>query len=312
MQYGTRQAAELEANFTSVERLRHFIKTTPQEEQVIVKDTSGDSQPPAVWPTQGAIEFRRFSVAYREGLPLVLKEISFSVEGGKKVALCGRTGSGKSSCLLSLFRIIEASEGGIYIDGINIASVPLEKLRRDTLSIVPQDAVMFRGSVRFNLDPFNHHTDDEIWIALANVHLTSKKQVGEKVHHKLLIGSGGAHELVDLEYEISEGGENLSKGQRQLFCFARALLKNTKIICIDEGTSSVDESSDQMIQQTLKESFPDNTMVIIAHRLNTVRTVDSIFVLDGGTVLESGTPEELISKDGGAFSKMWEAQTKQN
>ena len=230
----------------------------------------------------------------------MLDDLSFTIDGGRKAALTGRTGSGKSTCILSLFRILEANEGAILIDGIDISKVPLAELRKRALSTVPQDPVLFKGSVRFNLDPFDSYTDHEIWNALRRVHLTSEgRQLSIGIEDK----------AVGLDYILSEGGRNLSKGQRQLFCFARALLRNTKIICIDEGTSSVDETSDQLIQQTLRESFPENTLIVIAHRLNTVRAVDKILVLDAGKLVEEGAPEELIDRDGGIFAAMWAAQS---
>eukprot|EP00924_Labyrinthula_sp_SR-Ha-C_P009620 augustus_masked-scaffold_22-processed-gene-1.38-mRNA-1 protein AED:0.01 eAED:0.01 QI:0/-1/0/1/-1/1/1/0/1128 len=307
LQFGTRQAAELEGHFTSVERLRHFTDSTPRESSIAPGKTL--SSLPPQWPEKGGVSFVNYSTRYREGLPLVLNQLSLQIKGGEKVALTGRTGSGKSSTLLSMFRIIEASSGSILIDGIDIASIPLVSLRKQALSIVPQDAVMFSGTVRTNLDPFNDYSDDAIWASLEQVNLAQDKKLKLTATATGKMESNG-NEEAGLEYKVTEAGANLSKGQRQLFCFARALLKNTKIICVDEGTSSVDEATDSLIQETLRRVFASNTLVVIAHRLNTVKDMDKIFVLDNGRLLESGSPDELIAKPNGAFAEMWQAQAK--
>ena len=341
LQFGTRQAAELEAQFTSVERLRHFIENTPKEKQVFDQrggqangetalqldskaETATDAtpnegggqmvrkarvsvgvdwSPEKAWPRAGAVTFDGFSARYREGLPLVLNEVSFSVRGGDRAALVGRTGSGKSSALLCLFRIIEGAAGRILIDGTDIASVPLSTLRSKALAVVPQDAVLFAGSIRYNLDPFHAHSDEAIWEALDKVCL--------KEHVQGLLSEGDCPGGDALEYLLLESGSNLSSGQRQLFCFARALLKKAPIICVDEGTSSVDEKSDEVIQQTLKSQLKGHTLLVIAHRLNTVRDVDTICVLDAGRVVETGPPDVLLQTQGSTFRSMWQAANQQ-
>ena len=353
LQFGTRQAAELEAQFTSVERLRHFIENTPKEQQVVTKPNSdgeqgtnasgdantakpnhhhqpgqkgdasgvpneasstmtlsnakvksvGDGETGKSWPTSGAVSFEGFSARYREGLPLVLDEVSFSVKGGDRAALVGRTGSGKSSALLCLFRMMEGTAGRIVIDGKDIASVPLATLRSKALAVVPQDAVLFAGSIRYNLDPFGQHEDKVIWEALEKVCL--------KEHVQTLVAQEGSKGGDALEYELLESGSNLSSGQRQLFCFARALLKKAPIICVDEGTSSVDEKSDKVIQQTLKSQLKGHTLIIVAHRLNTVRDVDTICVLNAGKVVEVGSPDDLLQTQNSMFRSMWLASNNQ-
>jgi len=310
-QFGTRQAAELEALFTSVERLRHFISSTPSEKQC-TGNTQEQQTPMIGRNCQGAIEFQGYSARYRDELPFVLSNVSFKIEGGSKTALVGRTGSGKSSTLLCLFRIIEAASGKILIDGQDIASIPLTELRSGILSMVPQSAILFSGSIRYNLDPFNQYSDDEIWNALGRVHMRGESQVNSNSDVSKFFVKVGNSSSAGLDFVISEGGQNVSKGQRQLLGFARALLKDSRIITIDEGTSSVDEVSDKLIQETLKEAFPNRTMLIIAHRLNTVRDVDKVLVLGAGSLIEEGSPDELLAREDGVFAEMWKAQALQD
>jgi ATP-binding cassette subfamily C (CFTR/MRP) protein 5 len=306
-QFAVRQAAEFEAQFTSVERLRFFIESTPQEQQIFLPPPSGQEdgekdaftleQAGKSWPSRGRIEFVDFRVRYRDGLPLVLNGVTFAIPGGSKAAFVGRTGSGKSTTLLCLFRILEAAGGSIRIDGVDIGRVPLKRLRQKTLSIVPQDPTLFAGTVRFNLDPFASHSDDDVWSALQRVHMAD-----------FVKSLGSAEDGTDgLTYVLEEGGANLSTGQRQLFCFARAILRGTRVIAVDEGTSSVDEATDAMIQKAMHEAFPDRTLLVVAHRLNTVRNLDHICVLDHGRVAEMGSPDELLQKKNGMFAGMWNA-----
>mmetsp|Transcript_31 Transcript_31/g.111 ORF Transcript_31/g.111 Transcript_31/m.111 type:complete len:1480 (+) Transcript_31:320-4759(+) len=325
MQFATRQAAELEAQFTSVERVRYFIESTPREEDTIEDSHSDCSEIKAPvevsssWPSKGEIQFVNYSARYREGLPCVLRNLTMTIPGGQSTALVGRSGSGKSTVsAVALFRIIEALEGQILIDGVNIAKIPLKVLRGRALAIVPQSPTLFAGTIRSNLDPFDEHTDDEIWEALRNVHLADfvaslgienvKKAEVEKdaslvpaESFQLQIHKSG------LSHVLSEGGSNLSAGQRQLLAFGRALLKNAQIICVDEGTSSVDEAADLAIQNTLKHACHGRTLIIVAHRLASTSHCDQVCVLEQGALLESGRPMELLQNPSSHYAALWEA-----
>jgi ATP-binding cassette, subfamily C (CFTR/MRP), member 1 len=239
------------------------------------------------WPQKGVVVFKDFKVRYREGLDLVLKGISFETKSQEKVGIVGRTGAGKSSLTLSLFRIIEAAGGKIVIDGIEIAEIGLHSLR-SRLTIIPQDPVLFSGSLRMNVDPFNVYTDDAIWTALEHSHLKSfVKSLSD-----------------GLNYKIAEGGENLSVGQRQLVCLARALLRKTKVLILDEATAAIDFETDELIQKTIRSQFNDCTILTIAHRLNTIMDSDRIIVLDQGMIVEFDTPQVLLSNKNSIFYGM--------
>nr|NP_001303319.1 Multidrug-Resistance like protein 1, isoform R [Drosophila melanogaster]ALI30205.1 Multidrug-Resistance like protein 1, isoform R [Drosophila melanogaster] len=222
-----RMSSDIETNIVSVERIKEYGET----KQEAPWELEQDKNKPKNWPQEGRVEFQNFQVRYREGLDLVLRGVSFNIQGGEKVGIVGRTGAGKSSLTLALFRIIEAAGGRISIDGVDIASMGLHMLR-SRLTIIPQDPVLFSGSLRINLDPFEIKTDDEIWKALELSHLKSFVK-------SLAAG---------LNHEIAEGGENLSVGQRQLVCLARALLRKTKVLVLDEATAAVDLETDDLIQ----------------------------------------------------------------
>ncbi|KAM7536464.1 hypothetical protein Aperf_G00000087126 [Anoplocephala perfoliata] len=246
-----------------------------------------EKQPPPQWP-EGGIEFINYSTRYREDLDLVLHSISVSVRPGEKIGIAGRTGSGKSSLVLALFRIIEASEGEIRVDGINIAEIGLHDLR-GRITLIPQDPVLFSGTLRFNLDPFNSHTDEAIWEALIIANLRSFVEEAS---------SEG------LNMQIAEGGGNLSQGQRQLIGLARALLRRSRILVLDEATAAVDPLTDQLIQQAVRKEFASSTVLTIAHRLNTILDYDRILVLDAGRLVEIGTPKELAKRTDSMFHGM--------
>ncbi|CAK9830188.1 Multidrug resistance-associated protein 1 [Anthophora retusa] len=274
-----RMTSDVETNIVAVERMKEYSET-PQE----APWKNPDYAPPDAWPVQGRVEFKDYKVRYREGLDLVLRGLSFSVEGGEKVGIVGRTGAGKSSLTLALFRIIEATDGKIFIDDVDISILGLHDLR-SRLTIIPQDPVLFSGSLRMNLDPFNCYTDDEIWKTLEHAHL--------KTFVKNL-PSGLLH-------EISEGGDNLSIGQRQLICLARALLRKTKVLILDEATASVDLETDDLIQTTIRREFKDCTVLTIAHRLNTILDSDRVIVLDNGLIIEYDSPETLLRNSSSLF-----------
>ncbi|KAI3439159.1 uncharacterized protein J3R85_005115 [Psidium guajava] len=277
-----RQASRAENSLNSVERVGAYIEL-PSEAPAIVDS----SRPPPGWPSLGSIKFEDVVLRYRPELPPVLHGLSFSVAPREKLGIVGRTGAGKSSMINALFRIVELEKGSILIDGCNTSKIGLEDLRK-VLSIIPQSPVLFSGSVRFNLDPFNEHSDADLWEALERAHL---KDVIRRNSY-------------GLDAEVSEGGENFSVGQRQLLCLARALLRRSKILVLDEATSAVDVRTDALIQKTIREEFNYCTMLIIAHRLNTIIDSDRILVLDAGQVAEHDSPENLLSKEASTFSKM--------
>uniref|UniRef100_A0A8C2UJK1 ATP binding cassette subfamily C member 3 n=1 Tax=Coturnix japonica TaxID=93934 RepID=A0A8C2UJK1_COTJA len=271
-----RTTSDLETNIVAVERIKEYSETETEAPWIIE-----DKRPPADWPSRGELEFVNYSVRYRKGLDLVLKDLNLQVHGGEKIGIVGRTGAGKSSMTLCLFRILEAAKGEIRIDGVRISEIGLHDLR-SRLTIIPQDPVLFSGTLRMNLDPFNKYSDEEVWKALELSHL--KKFVSSQPSM--------------LEFECSEGGENLSVGQRQLICLARALLRKTRILILDEATAAIDLETDDLIQMTIRTQFEDCTVLTIAHRLNTIMDYTRILVLDNGTIAEFDTPTNLIASRG--------------
>lgn len=271
-----RMTSDLETNIVAVERVKEYSETETEAPWNIE-----DKKPPEDWPSRGEVEFSNYSVRYRPGLDLVLKNLSMSVKGGEKVGIVGRTGAGKSSMTLCLFRILEAAEGIINIDGVNISEIGLHNLR-SMLTIIPQDPVLFSGTLRMNLDPFDKYSEDELWKALELSNL--KKFVSSQTEK--------------LDYECSEGGENLSVGQRQLVCLARALLRKTRILVLDEATAAIDLETDDLIQMTIRTQFEDCTVLTIAHRLNTIMDYTRVLVLDKGKIAEFDTPTGLIAARG--------------
>ncbi|WOG86165.1 hypothetical protein DCAR_0205366 [Daucus carota subsp. sativus] len=277
-----RLASNAENSLNSVERVCTYIDM-PSEASTVIET----NRPPPGWPSHGSIKFEDVVLRYRPELPPVLHGLSFTISPREKVGVVGRTGAGKSSMLNALFRIVELEKGRILIDYCDVAKFGLADLRK-VLTIIPQIPVLFSGTVRFNLDPFNEHNDADIWEALDRAHL-------DDVIRK------NAH---GLDAKVSEGGENFSVGQRQLLSLARALLRRSKILVLDEATAAVDVATDALIQNTIREEFKSCTMLIIAHRLNTIIDSDKILVLDAGQVVEYDAPEKLLSNENGAFSKM--------
>jgi len=334
----TTMLAELIAAFSSVERVREYADELEQEREVTYT-TAPDADaaaaardektllpltaapPPAGWPKAGAVTFDNLFLRYRPGLDLVLRGVSFHAEAGEKVGIVGRTGSGKSTIMLALFRMIEAdktvtatdsgrAEGGelanvgatvpvddtnrILIDGVDIASLRTDDLRQN-ITIIPQDPLLFAGTIRSNLDPFDQHGDEAIWEVLGKAHVRARIEAEE----------------LQLDCPVTDRGGNFSAGERQLLCLARALLKNCKVLLMDEATASIDPHHDQLLQQTIRREFADRTVLTIAHRLGTIIDSDKVLVLDAGRVLEYGRPHDLLQdvgdadgEDGGAFWSM--------
>ncbi|KAF9971484.1 Multidrug resistance-associated protein 1 [Actinomortierella ambigua] len=309
-----RSYCDLQNQLVSVERIDEYMQLNPEAPHVL--DTDKDL--PDNWPPKGHLEFRNYSTRYREGLELVVKNISAEVQPGQKIGIVGRTGAGKSSLTLALFRIIEAANshwakashngpvsdaattdedkkeksddlekveveedgGSIWIDGIDISTVGLKYLRQH-LAIIPQDPTLFAGTLRENLDPFHELQDADLWEALERAHL--KEYVSSL--------QGG------LNFKVSQNGDNFSVGQRSLLCLARALLRKTKILVLDEATSSVDMQTDELIQRTIRTEFKDRTILTIAHRIKTIMDSDKILVLEQGRVQEFASPQELLARD---------------
>jgi ABC-type multidrug transport system fused ATPase/permease subunit len=292
------QYADFELAMNSTERVVEYTKMLPE-------DQSGHSVAQS-WPLKGRLVVKDLQVKYAPDLPLVLKGLSFTVESRERVGVVGRTGSGKSSLALSLFRFLQASSGYIEIDGVDISKIKLHSLR-SRLAIIPQDPVLFSGTLRSNIDPFNQQSDSTIIDALKRVHLldigmdevengslhdTDKTLRGQELEQTNM------NIFRNLESPISRGGLNLSQGQRQLLCLARAIVKQPKILVLDEATSSVDVQTDSLIQHSIREQFSNSTLLVIAHRLSTISDFDKVLVMSDGQAVEFDTPRKLMRKRG--------------
>ncbi|ESZ97863.1 hypothetical protein SBOR_1739 [Sclerotinia borealis F-4128] len=258
-------------------------------------ETLDGEEPPASWPTAGCLEVKDLVVTYNHDLAPVLKGLNFNIDRQTRVGIVGRTGSGKSTLTLALFRFLEAREGSIIIDGYDISKFKLQSLRR-SLAIIPQDPVLFSGTLRSNLDADNEHDDTALFDALRRVHLIDASIPGNETPSTC--SSQNQNIFLSLNSSIAEGGLNLSQGQRQLLCLARAIIRRPKILILDEATSSVDVQTDALIQKSIREEFADSTLLVIAHRLSTVGDFDKIMVMHDGRVAEMGSPKELIDKKG--------------
>uniref|UniRef100_A0A8C1QRG0 Multidrug resistance-associated protein 4 n=1 Tax=Cyprinus carpio TaxID=7962 RepID=A0A8C1QRG0_CYPCA len=279
-QWGVRQSAEVENMMTSVERVVEYTELeseAPWETQ---------KRPPPDWPNRGLITFDKVNFSYSSDGPVVLKNISAMFRPREKVGIVGRTGAGKSSLISALFRLMEP-EGKIIVDGVLTSEIGLHDLRQK-MSIIPQDPMLFTGTMRKNLDPFSQHSDHDLWKALEEVQL---KAAVEELPNKL-------------ETELAESGSNFSVGQRQLVCLARAILRKNRILIIDEATANVDPRTDELIQKTIRDKFKECTVLTIAHRLNTIIDSDRILVLDAGRIQEYDAPHVLLQNQNGIFYKM--------
>ncbi|KAB8343200.1 hypothetical protein FH972_022790 [Carpinus fangiana] len=301
--------AGLELDMNATERVIEY--TDIETEDIKGKEVA------ASWPSKGKIEVENLEVAYAPGLDPVLKGISFTIEAGKRVGVVGRTGSGKSTLTLALFRFLDTRKGTISIDGIDTSLLRLVDLR-SRLSIIPQDPVLFTGTLRTNLDPWKKHSDVTLLETLRKVHLVRSANSGTatpaNAPSSSSAGSGTAtptaakqaNVFTNLSHPISRGGLNLSQGQRQLVCLARAILSSPRVMVLDEATSAVDMATDALIQRSIREEFRDSTLLVIAHRLSTVADFDKVLVLGDGRVLEYGSPKDLYRVEGGTFRGMCE------
>ncbi|XP_045542487.1 ATP-binding cassette subfamily C member 4 isoform X2 [Papilio machaon] len=281
-QWGMRQSTELENQMTSVERILEYSKI---ESEPPLESPPG-RKPPASWPEAGRLEFRRVSLYYAPGEPAVLRELSFLVLPREKVGIVGRTGAGKSSLINALFRLAKI-EGEIIIDGRETSTLGLHELRSQ-ISIIPQEPVLFSGTMRHNLDPFDEYPDQVLWRALEEVEL--KEAVQE-------LPAG-------LNSRMSEGGANFSVGQRQLVCLARAIVRRSRLLVLDEATANVDPQTDTLIQTTIRNKFAECTVLTIAHRLHTVMDSDKVLVMDAGQLVEFDHPHMLLQKSEGVLRGM--------
>nr|XP_039260708.1 multidrug resistance-associated protein 4-like isoform X2 [Styela clava] len=281
-QWGVRQSAEVENLMTSVERVQQYYRIPPE-----AADENPDNKPPKSWPPYAAIDFKSVSFSYYKDGPDVLQNIDLEIRAKEKIGVVGRTGAGKSSLISALFRLSELTSGEIFIDGIPITPLGLQDLR-SVLSIIPQDPILFTGTMRRNIDPFNKYSDEDLWNALEQVQL---KELVKSLPMKL-------------NTELAESGSNLSVGQRQLVCLARAVLRKSKILVIDEATANVDIRTDRLIQMTIRQKFKQCTVITIAHRINTIIDSDKILVLDEGQVKEYDEPHTLLEMKDGYFARM--------
>ena len=264
---------QLETSFGAIARLKNFSATTACEN--LPGETHGV---PENWPEQGAIEIKNVSASYKPNSDLVIRNLNLSILAGEKIGICGRSGSGKSSLITSLFRMLELAEGSsITIDGIDISTLP-RQLVRERLNAIPQEPFFIKGTVRLNADPYSDYSDAEIIAAIGKVYLWP-----------LVLAKGGLDTQLDAEF--------FSHGQRQLFCLARALLRRSKVIVLDEVTSSVDKNSDELMQRVIRKEFEGCTIIAVAHRLDTILDFDRIALLGGGELLECDTPKALLGRE---------------
>ncbi|XP_074291617.1 ABC transporter C family member 10-like [Silene latifolia] len=282
MVYGIQCQCIFANNIVSVERLNQYMHL-PSEAPEVVEDR----RPPKNWPIIGRVEICDLQMRYREGAPLVLRGISCTFEGGDRIGIVGRTGSGKTTLIGALFRLVEPTQGKILVDGIDISQIGLHDLR-SRLGIIPQDPTLFNGSVRFNLDPLCKHTDEEIWEVLGKCQL--KESVQERFQ--------------GLDSTVSEDGSNWSMGQRQLFCLGRALLRKSRVLVLDEATASVDNATDMILQKTIRTEFCDCTVITVAHRIPTVMDSTKVLAMSDGKVVEFDEPMKLMKQEGSLFGQL--------
>ncbi|KAG9045107.1 hypothetical protein FS842_001253 [Serendipita sp. 407] len=295
-----RVLAQVELDFNSVERIGEYLDVVQEAPAIIEK-----SRPPAYWPSStNGISVEDLWVRYSETSPDVLLGLSFEIRPGEKVGVVGRTGSGKTTLCAAFLRVVEARQGRIMVDGIDISKIGLEDLRT-RITVVSQDVALFEGSVRSNLDPFEEHSDEECWDVLRRCHLATNLSTSE-TNGAQAKGTLKKRKAVftTLEEQISVAGGSLSAGQRQLVALARAMLRRSQVVLTDEATSAIDLELDDQIQQTIRQELGDATVITIAHRLRTVIEYDRILVLDRGRIVEFDTPARLLRNPEGVFAKL--------
>ncbi|KAG6840544.1 hypothetical protein C0991_005904 [Blastosporella zonata] len=317
----TTSALELDLN--SVERVVEYLDL-PQEPPAVIES----NRVPAYWPSSSnndsLVVVEDLAIKYAPDLPAVLQNVSFTLRAGERVGLLGRTGSGKSTLAMSILRFVDPTSGRILIDGIDISTIGIHDLR-SRLTFIPQDATLFSGTLRENLDPFHEHTDAECLDVLQRCHMISSPSASQLTSSPTSSRVASIHGVeredaaesisstvtdvetkttVSLETKVSAGGTNFSQGQRQLIAMARALLRRSSIIVLDEATSSIDFATDAKIQTTIREEFNSSLLLTVAHRLRTVIDYDRLIVLDQGQIVEFDTPWKLIQKEGGIFRTM--------
>ncbi|KAG6949858.1 hypothetical protein JG687_00014586 [Phytophthora cactorum] len=279
-----RSLTRIETVMISPERMQEYIDI---EQEAPYRIPMMDPPAQLEWPTTGSIVFDKVSFRYKEGGALVLRNLSFSVNGGQKIGVVGRTGAGKSSLTMALFRISKLASGRVLIDGVDVATIGLKTLR-EKLSIIPQSPVLFKGSLRAYLDLFDEFTDDQLWESIREVGLAER--VAEDESKLLML--------------VEENGENFSVGERQMLCMARTLLRHARIVVFDEATAAIDHETDQKLQRVIRTAFAKSTVLTIAHRLDTILDSDRILVLDKGRLVEFASPAELVGKDQGHFLEL--------
>jgi ABC-type multidrug transport system fused ATPase/permease subunit len=305
--------AQLEIEFNATERIVEYTK--------LEKEPQSGTDVPAAWPTKGELEVTDLTVAYAPDLPPVLRELTFTLRQGERVGVVGRTGAGKSSLAMTLLRCLDIRSGSIHIDGIDVSTVKLQDLR-SRVGMISQDPIVFAGTVREVLDPFNQHEDSELVDALEKVALTAPNQSTStstststsppspspsQANTPETNPDPNSPALIPLTFPIAESGRNLSQGQRQLLCLARALVSRPKVLIMDEATASIDMESDMRIQRVLREQIRGScTLLVIAHRLSTIADFDKVLVLDQGRAVEIGSPRELMHIEDGVFCGMVE------
>lgn len=300
-----RSVNDVEIELNSCERIQHYIHDIDQE-----ATSRSDYDPPASWPTTGTLDVQGMSVRYHPDGPDILKDISFRVQAGERIGIVGASGVGKSSLAISLLRFTYMATGSVYLDGRDISKTNLHALRRK-ITFIPQDPACLRGTVRFNLDPFEELDDAELNSALIASGLGPQNMMTAPLrdsHSSQGEVDSESIRVITLETYISHGGENLSQGQRQLLAFARALVRRSKLIILDEATSYTDAATDSRIQETIRTSFRGCSVLTIAHRLRSVVGFDRILVLQnrdgqGGTIAEFDTPRRLLAKTDGVLHR---------